>query len=189
VSWPSALKVAVTERVTVRIAANDYEDLLAGIRGPSRRTKTERFKGYARIDAMLTPDADLGVVPEHSSQQVVYKGKPHKEWSWLVIPKTTGPHVLTLLVRGVNRGEYDDYDPDSMEYEVAFNSWYWLQNNLQQNGTLWLVSGLSLILSALSLLLQFLQHRRQQKTTASPNSVDGAQLQTGSATKAGGGTE
>jgi len=136
VAWPPSLKVAVPEVVVVRIAANDYEDLLDGL-DPNRRVKAERFKGEARLQVTLTPDSGLEVVKQHSDIQVVVRGQRRREWSWSVWPKTTGPHQLSLLVQGISDNIREDYDPEVMQFDVAFNLWYWLSNGLQQNGITW----------------------------------------------------
>jgi hypothetical protein len=31
----------------------------------------------------------------------------------------------------------EDYDPEVMQYDVAFNFWYWLWNSIQQNAANW----------------------------------------------------
>jgi hypothetical protein len=136
VAWPPRLKVAVPESVVVRIASNDAEDLLAGI-DPSRKIKTENFEGEARLEVTLTPDPGLDVVKQHSDIQVVVRGQKHREWSWSVWPKVPGPHQLSLLVQGISGSYREDYDPEVMQYEVAFNLWYWLWNGIQQNGISW----------------------------------------------------
>jgi hypothetical protein len=71
VSWPTSLRVAVPDVVVVRIAANDYEDLLDKINGQDRKVKTETFKGEPRLEVTLTPDSGLEVVKRHSDVQVV----------------------------------------------------------------------------------------------------------------------
>ncbi len=159
VSWPTALKMAVPEIVVVRIAANDYEDLLADIES-GRKVKTERFKGEARLEVSLTPDSGIEVVKQHSETQVVTKGQRHREWSWSVWPKTTGPHELSLLVQGVSGNNREDYDPQVMHYDVEFNFGYWLSNGLQQNGISWIWA---VILLAITNTLTFWLSKRSSK--------------------------
>lgn len=132
------LKVAVPETVVVRIANNEYQNLIDGIDGLDRTTKQDRFVGYSRIEALLRSDPDVIITPQNSDEQTIDKGKRYRQWTWKVTPKTTGKHALTLLVRGVNRGEYEDYDPEAMEYEVEWNLKNWLFTNFQQNGATWI---------------------------------------------------
>lgn len=136
VTWPNMLKVAVPEVVIVRIAANDYEDLLTGL-GADRRRKIQDFKGYARLEVTLKSDAGIEVVSQHSDVQIVERGRRHREWSWSVWPRSTGRHQLSLLVQGINGKDREDYDPEVQEYDVVFNPWNWLSTGIQQNGITW----------------------------------------------------
>jgi hypothetical protein len=167
VSWPNSLKVAVPEVVVVRIAANDYEYLLSGIRGQGRTTRTENLRGPAKVEVLLNSDPDVALTAQHSNQQVVIQGKRHREWSWGVLAKTTGHHQLSLLVRGVNGNEYEDEDPETIEYDVSFNLWYWFQNGLQQNGINWLWAVILLI--ATNVITYFISRRNKTSVAATPN--------------------
>jgi hypothetical protein len=147
VSWPKGLKVGMLDWVVVRIAANDYEDLLKGIDEAGRDIKEERFKGEPRLVVTLNYDSGLEVIKRHNDEQVVVRGQRHREWGWSILPKATGPHQLILLVQGVRGKIHEDYDPEIKEYTVAFNFWYWLWNGVQQNGVSW---GWALIMLVIS---------------------------------------
>jgi hypothetical protein len=71
VAWPPSLRVGVPENVVVRVAANDYENLVAGI-DPGRKIKTDSFIGAARLEITLTSDSGLEIVKHHSDAQVCY---------------------------------------------------------------------------------------------------------------------
>ena len=137
-AWPKNLTLGVPDTVVVRIAANRYEDMLKGIDQLTKDIKQEEFKGESKIEITLTSDSGLELVKQHSDQQVVVKGQPHREWSWRVFPKATGKHFLNLLVQGVHGSAHYDLDPDAVEYEVAFNFWFWFWNGLQQNAITWM---------------------------------------------------
>ncbi len=79
-SWPSAFKLGELKSVVVRIAANDYEDIIADIQGADRELKMENFKGQGRLEVTLTSDSGLEVVRHHSDVQVVERGRRHREW-------------------------------------------------------------------------------------------------------------
>jgi hypothetical protein len=138
VSWPPELTVGESAYVVVRIAANDYEDLLTGIE-PTRPTRAERFKAEPTLEVTLKCDSGLELIEQHSAQQTVLRGQRHREWRWSVWPKAIGPHELTLLVRGIVNGKaVEDYDPEIKPYEhTGFNFSYWFLNGLFLNGISW----------------------------------------------------
>lgn len=137
-AWPKGLKIGVPDTVTVKIAANKYEDLLAGIDRLTQDIKQENFKGEPRIEVTLTGDSGLEIIKQHSDQQVVVRNERHREWNWLIIPKAPGKHVLSLLVEGIRDNIHYDLDPDAKEYDVAFNWWYWFWAGTFQNGVSWI---------------------------------------------------
>jgi hypothetical protein len=55
----------------------------------------------------------LGAVRHHRDEQVVVRGQPRKEWSWTVVPSTTGVHRLIPRVQGVHGNIRENYDPSS----------------------------------------------------------------------------
>jgi hypothetical protein len=159
VTFPKGLRVGTLDYVTVQIAANTYETLLEDIDEYNRKVLRQTFKGYPRLEVTLNADSGLELVKHHSDDQVVVKGQPHREWSWTVVPKTTGRHQLILLVQGVHGNIREDYDPEIEEYEVAFSFWYWLSNGLQQNGINWVWA---VIFAALSFLAGWLVKERKR---------------------------
>jgi hypothetical protein len=165
VAWPPSLKVAVPETVVVRIAAKAYGNITAGIVATDRLIKQETFKGEPRLEVTLTADSGLETIKQHSDIQVVKRDERYREWSWTVIPKMTGIHRLSLLVRGIHGDRRDDYDPEVMQYDVAFNLWYWLSGGIQENGVSWAWAFVLVVLASLVThwIDRFLPKRKRTK--------------------------
>jgi hypothetical protein len=160
VAWPKSLRVGVPDDAIVRIAANKYEDLLKDIEESNRRIKQEHFKGLPRLEVTLAGDSGVEIIARHNDEQVLVKGQKHKEWSWSILPKATGPHQLILRVYGVQGNIHEDYDPEVEQYEVAFNFWYWLSNGVQQNAIGFISA---LILALCTFFLGLLRGERKGK--------------------------
>lgn len=79
-------------------------------------------------------DSGIEITKQHSDKQTVVKGGRHREWSWMVVPKSTGEHAMTVTVRAADLDFSEDYDPETMKYDVEFNFWNWFDSGLQQNG-------------------------------------------------------
>ena len=157
-AWPKGLREGVLDSAIVRIASNNYENLLSGIDKSLNEVKQEKFKGVPRLDVTLTSDSGVEIIRQHSDEQVIVRGQPHKEWSWTILPKTTGPHRLILLVQGVNGNIHEDYDPEIKEYDVAFNWLYWAKNGIQQNGIGWIFT---IVFSVISYFIGWYRARRK----------------------------
>ncbi len=142
--------------MVVRITANDRENLLAEI-AADRRVKAEEFRGEARLSVTLKSDPGLDVVGQHNDTQTVVRGQRYREWSWSVWPKATGPHQLSLLVQGTAGNHSEDYDPETEQYDVGFNWWYWFSNGFQQYGLGWAFT------AALSAITFFLGRRTRHQ--------------------------
>ncbi|HEV1285618.1 MAG TPA: hypothetical protein VNU44_09915 [Bryobacteraceae bacterium] len=133
-AWPKGLTVGTHDSVVVRIAANDYENLLKGIDEFSREIVQERFKGRAELEVTLKGDSGLEIMSQHGDKQVVVRGQHYREWSWTILPKLSGTHRLSLLVQGVQGNIREDYDPQIKDYAVAMDWVYWLKLGAEQNG-------------------------------------------------------
>ena len=165
-AWPKGLREGVLDTAIVRIAANHYEDLLAGIDQSLNEIKQEKFKGVTQLEVTLTSDSGVEILKQHSDEQVIFLGQPHKEWSWTILPKTRGTHRLILLVQGVNGSIHEDYDPEIKEYEVAFNFLYWTKNAFEQNGPAWIFT---IVFAFVTYLFGRYQERRKQRRASSEN--------------------
>jgi hypothetical protein len=159
-SWPKGLGVGEPDEVIVRIASNDFEDLVRELSAFGREVFTDHWKGRAELEVTLVGDSSFDITPRHSDQQVIEKGKPHKEWSWGVLPKATGTHELTVRVYGVHGNLHEDYDPEGKRYDVAFNLLYWASNSIQQNLLNWVLGGLAGMI--FTLFAQWLLKRGKQ---------------------------
>jgi hypothetical protein len=159
VAWPHKLLVGKPDFVVVRIAANDYENLLAGLE-PDHEVRSERFRGEAKLEVTLTGDSGMEIVRQHSDQQTVERNQRHREWSWSIFPKATGLHQLTLLVQSVAGDKREDYDPEVRQWDVGFNPSYWFSNGIQQNGINWLWT---IIVAAVTGAFGYLMGKRKSK--------------------------
>ena len=147
VAWPSGLRLGEVQNVVVQIAANEYEVLLAGLK--DREIKRERFRGEPKIEVLLRGDSGLEIVSQHSDIQMVEKGKPHKEWSWSVLPKMSGNHQLILMVQGIRGEIHEDYDPEIKEYAVASNWPYLVRTGIEQKGVEWTYGAIFWVVTSL----------------------------------------
>jgi hypothetical protein len=167
VSWPQALRVGVSDQVIVRIASNDYEDLLKQLSAYDREVFKDRWKGFPDLVVTLETDSTVDIIHRNTDEQKIEKGKPHREWSWGILPKATGTHELTVRVYGVHGNVKEDYDPEIRHYSVAFNPWYWFTNGVQQQGINWVWA---IIFGGITFVAGRLTKRPEKPTQATPES-------------------
>jgi hypothetical protein len=119
----------------IRIAANDYEDLVLDLDLTRKKLKEEIFHdAVGRLEVTLSGDSGIEISKRNHDEQVVVWGKKHRQWSWEVLPRSSGAHQPSLVVQGISGPYREDYDPEVMQYSVAFSWGNWFSNGVQQNG-------------------------------------------------------
>ena len=75
VAWPRSLTMGTPDEVVVRIAANDYEDLIADLDLTTKKVIQETFpKAVGNLEVTLSGDSGTEITKRNHDEQVVLQG-------------------------------------------------------------------------------------------------------------------
>lgn len=155
---PKVMKVAVTERIEVRIGVLD-DSIKSNFVGPGELTiGTISVTPHMRVELVGEPNfliAKLG----NTNQKIPDEG--HAQWAWNVTPTTHGTHSLHLLIskRFILEGSEDflDQPPIDRTIDVKVNFEHFVITTIKDNWA-WAVG----ILLSSGILGTFFKRRKAQ---------------------------